>query len=71
MGLFSYSPRVHIYLYNSRQKILFGGASHTHLPCSGKFFVLLSYSSDDMHACRNLPPHDDMIALIAKSKYLK
>jgi hypothetical protein len=24
-----------------------------------------------MHACRNLPPHDDMIVLIAKSKYLK
>jgi hypothetical protein len=34
------------------------------------FVVLLPYRSDDMHACRNLLPYDDIIALIAKSKYI-
>jgi hypothetical protein len=46
-------------------------AHTTWLPCGGLVFVLFSYSKDDMHACRNLTPHADIILLIAKYKYLK
>jgi hypothetical protein len=67
---FSFVKWVYLDIFYCREKIQWCAAHHPFL-CGGNFFVFFPYRRDDMHACRNLTAHADIMALIAKSENSK